>query len=369
MMGCLFLPATAPSAATDELRLYWQSLEGDGLNLTLSDCTQRLAGLKLALVVPMEVVTALTVELPTQKQRWLRKALPYTVEEWLTEDIESFHLALGEKNAEGLFAVRALDRQWLSDWLQRLEESGLHIAAIYLDADMLPLNGRTVLMQPERILIGGETDERMVVHPDAWAALQDRLSPFTPVETDSPYRMLAQGQQWAIDLAQEDFARAPERAWLGYAKPAALVLGLWLCLQMAFDIGQGWYYNQQSQQFHAASLASYRELFPEDSRIVNLRAQFDDHLQQGSFQGSALLMLLERFSSVMAEGDVSSLQVHEMAYSKSRGDLAVQMKAKDFSELDDLRQRLAATGLNVQMGSASREEQGVTARLIIGEGQ
>ena len=61
------------------------------------------------LVLPVEAVTACAVQLPTQKARWLRQALPFAVEELLAEDVEQFHLALGEPLADGrhrVFAVR-----------------------------------------------------------------------------------------------------------------------------------------------------------------------------------------------------------------------------------------------------------------------
>ena len=50
------------------------------------------------------------------------------------------------------------------------------------------------------------------------------------------------------------------------------------------------------------------------------------------------------------------------------GELALQLRADDFASLEQLRQRLLQAGLQVQLGSASREEQGVSARMVIGGG-
>jgi general secretion pathway protein L len=44
------------------------------------------------------------------------------------------------------------------------------------------------------------------------------------------------------------------------------------------------------------------------------------------------------------------------------------LHADDFAGLEQLRQRLQQAGLQVQLGSASREAQGVSARMIIGGG-
>jgi general secretion pathway protein L len=53
-------------------------------------------------------------------------------------------------------------------------------------------------------------------------------------------------------------------------------------------------------------------------------------------------------------------------FSEARGDLAMQVQAAGFAELERLRERLQDSGLAVQLGSASREGAGVSARVVIG---
>ena len=77
--------------------------------------------------------------------------------------------------------------------------------------------------------------------------------------------------------------------------------------------------------------------------------------------------MLELASGAIAEAK-SPLTVVQVDYSQIRGDLALQIRAKDFAELEQLRQRLVEGGLKVQLGSASREEQGITARVVLGGG-
>ncbi|MFP5340399.1 MAG: type II secretion system protein GspL, partial [Gammaproteobacteria bacterium] len=45
---------------------------------------------------------------------------------------------------------------------------------------------------------------------------------------------------------------------------------------------------------------------------------------------------------------------------------ALQVQAMDFPTLETLRRRLDETGQSVQLGSASREGDGVSARVVIG---
>ena len=61
------------------------------------------------------------------------------------------------------------------------------------------------------------------------------------------------------------------------------------------------------------------------------------------------------------------VQISQVDFSEVRGDLAMQVQAADFAELEGLRERLQNSGLAVQLGSASREGSGVSARVVIGE--
>jgi general secretion pathway protein L len=78
-----------------------------------------------------------------------------------------------------------------------------------------------------------------------------------------------------------------------------------------------------------------------------------------------LLGLLAQVSqAVVAEG--GQVQIRQVDFSESRGDLAMQVQAAGFAELERLRERLQDSGLAVQLGSASREADGVSARVVIG---
>src|SRR5690606_13399098 len=106
------------------------------------------------------------------------------------------------------------------------------------------------------------------------------------------------------------------------------------------------------------------ELFPADTRIVNLRAQFDDHLARSSGAQVGFMHLLERAASAVADG--TPVTVDRLDYNHTRGDLALEVRAADFAALEQLRQRLNEQGQSVQLGSASRDGDAVSARVVIG---
>ena len=107
-------------------------------------------------------------------------------------------------------------------------------------------------------------------------------------------------------------------------------------------------------------------MFAQDSKLINLRAQFDQHLAQSTGGDSPVLGLLAEVAAALQADGAALVQVNQLDYSATRGDLSLQLQAPDFAELERLRERLEESGLSVQMGSASREAEGVSARVVIG---
>ncbi|TXI33171.1 MAG: type II secretion system protein GspL [Aquipseudomonas alcaligenes] len=373
----LFLPPQACTQVAAELPV-WQ-VDGD-------ICSQRPfaealpdAARAWRLVLPVEAVTVCLVQLPTTKARWLQKALPFAVEELLAEDVEQFHLSVGGQLADGRHRVYAVRRAWLTDWLalcgsqppQRIE----------VDADLLSEEGSQLLCLGERWLLGGSGEARLALRGEDWPQLAElcpsprvaRVAPgqAAPVHVDEVHELAAPlawlaRQQAECNLAQGPFARRePSGHWARW-RPLAALLGLWLVLQWGFNLAQGWYLQREGERYAQASEALYRELFPEDSKLINLRAQFDQHLAEAQGGGQQqLLQLLDQAAAAIGE-EGARVQVQQLDFNAERGDLALNLQASDFSALESLRTRLQEAGLAVDMGSASREDIGVSARLVIG---
>ena len=178
-----------------------------------------------------------------------------------------------------------------------------------------------------------------------------------------PFVWLAQ-QPLRNNLAQGEFAVQSSGGQWQRWRPLLGLVGMWLVLQWGFNLAQAWHLQRQADEYAAASAALYKELFPQDSKLVNLRAQLDQHLQGSAGAGhNRLLGLLAQVSGAMVGGQV---QISQVDFSEVRGDLAMQVQAPGFAELERLRERLQESGLAVQLGSASREGAGVSARVVIG---
>lgn len=334
---------------------------------------------ELGLVLPMEHCSAFAVSLPTRKARWVAQALAYAVEELTAENVEELHLALGDEMDDGRVRVIAIQRHLLARWLHDLQALGLVVGAIHVDADMLPRDGSHVLFMGDRALLGGDSEARLVFASGDWP----ELAPMCPVPVhghgtlasapeplhdyqrlDDPYRFLAGGRGVALNLAQGEFAVRRDSGGLARWTSLALVAALVLLVQLGFNLFQAWSLERAANEYAEASRQLYSELFPEDLRIVNLRAQFDAHLAQAGGGGGAFLGMLDAVAQALEEE--LPVTIDQIEYSQARGDLALQVRASDFAVLEQLRQRLADGGQPVQMGSASRDSDGVSARVLLG---
>ncbi|MCQ4312240.1 type II secretion system protein GspL [Pseudomonas stutzeri] len=377
-MDCLFLPADCGARLGPDTQVYWLSGEGEGGWVTLATCAERALA-AVTLVLPAEVCSYFAVNLPTRKARWISQALAYAVEELLAESVDDLHLTHGDALEDGRRRVIAIRRQLLADWLEDLQALGLTIVAIHVDADLLPRDGTQLLFIDGRALLGGSPEARLAFDSNQWPDLAaqcpaPRHGHGTHAEApeplddyqqlDDPYRFLASGRAGALNLAQGDFAVQAAGSGLGQWKPVLIVLALVLAVQLVFNLIQAWSLDGQAERYAEASHALYTELFPEDRRIVNLRAQFDEHIGQSAGTSAGFMRLLDEVALAMAEG--IPVSISQLDYNEARGDLALQVRASDFAALEQLRQRLGETGESVQLGSASRDGDAVSARVVIG---
>jgi general secretion pathway protein L len=372
----VFLPPQAVAGADPELPV--RLVTGGRSRETVF--SQALAGLVTpwTLVLPVEAVTACAVVLPTQKARWLRQALPFAVEELLAEDVELFHLAVGEPLGEGRHRVFAVRRDWLDAWLSLCGEA--RPAHMRVDADLLPAAATGLAALDGRWLLGGAAATRLALHAEDWSQVADacpaprrayvnELS--APPQGMDEVVLLDDVHAWlaevprGCDLAQGEYAiRHGGEGWLRW-RPVLAIVGLWLLLQWGFNLVQSWQLQRSGDAYASASEALYRQLFPDDQRLINLRAQFDQHLAEGGEAQGRLLGLLGRASEALADGG-AQVRVQSLDFSESRGDVALQLQAPGFEALEQLRERLISAGLAVDLGSASREDDGVSARMVIG---
>ena len=118
--------------------------------LSLAAAVGRTA--KVILVAPATQILLAEPELPPGTGVRLARAVPFALEEQLTEDVDQLVFALGKRRASGGTPVAVVSRSVLQGWLAELSAAGMTPAAVYADMSLLPLEPG-----PERSLAGAWT--------------------------------------------------------------------------------------------------------------------------------------------------------------------------------------------------------------------
>lgn len=361
-LPCLFLPAWCSASLQDDLQVSWSDGQ-QAAQLSLREALATLKGRTIALIVPVEHVASCAVSLPAGSRHWQLKALPYALEPLLAEEVEGMHLVLGERLDDGQHRVVVIKHALLEAWLRHLRENGVRVSAIHVDADLLPNELASLCWDSERCLLADANGLRLALAPAQLPAVLQRLQgicrvfharddvPLLSAGTKVDLQMFDGAQSaWmagqrprALNLAQGAFAPASSLR-LHHWKPVVWALAAVLLAQLAFDGAQAWLLNQQAAGYRQANEAIYKGLFPQDQRIVDLKAQFDQHLRQGS-SATQLQALLAAVAEAMPA--TAEVQLRRMHYQAGQGELLLQLQG-EHSALQRLQQGLQARQLRVK---------------------
>lgn len=365
-MNSLFLPPEAAWQHSPSLDVVWVA-DDQLIECTVDEVAAHLTG-PWQLIVPVEAVTAGAVSLPKTRGRWQAQALAFAVEEQLAEDVERLHLALGERLSDGRHRVMAVNRQWLSQWL---EQFPVKPKAIYVDADLLPAQGAQLCWSQQRWLLGGESEARVGLSDEDWWVIRDLcgadIHAYGPsdktLEGVAQYSVLLESERWlaaqtgGCNLAQGEFAQGSKGNLWARFRPLAMVAAVCLGLQVLLNTAQSWYWENAALAYQQASVELYQTLFPQDTRIVNLKAQFDQHLAHRA--AGDLLGALQQLA------DSQSVRVQSLRLDQQG--LQIRAFAPSMAELEQAREALLATGLMVEIDAARAQGSGVSAVLKVGD--
>jgi len=331
--AALLLPADAPAQLS--LEMVVQCLDASGCHtLALAAALSHLGTRPVVLVLAQEQVSFHTPQLPRARRGLQQQALAFAVEPALAQPLEAVHLATGQALAEGRWLVAAMDRALLAGWCGQLAAGGLRLAAIHVDADLLPGQGLRGVHLADRCLLADDQGLRLAFPPALWPQIRDQLdgpvqwleSPvqldtvsvapvsasLPPVFASALLPVLLPQRATALDLAQGAFAvRRPgsARRW----RPLAAALAAGLLLHLGSVLVQGLLYGKQAQMYQQAN----QELFGAvagDQRVVDLRQQFDT-LRAQQLASRDVLAMLERINQQL------SLPLQALAYQSQSGKL------------------------------------------------
>lgn len=429
----LFLKPLSPQEIGEEYLFDWALYDYTGQRLAnettkgLSSITQVLmqSGVQSADVVvfwPAISAFAGHVNLPSAQARYVQQALPFAVEEMLAQDLDSVHLAHGDKTKNGSYPVIGVDKPAFAALFDLFDdEELLELKQIILDADSLALGGydlclalshdAVLLKSAGHQMIGLESrnlipylDSLLSKKSDEEVEEQDKLwrvKLFVADGAEEQVRMtIAQLQQYSqfdldienasltqfellcesyvhqashrINLCQGAFKRvsvqnAQWKRWQGVA--ALLLIGF--AMQLSVFVGKGYVLNQEASEISEAAVAEYKKLVPgkasmsPDKLARVIKGKLNQAKQAGGAEIGFLDLLGEAGYQYQQSPAKSQFSFKSLNYNAQRGELVIELHAKTFEQLNSFKQAIVDAGLEAKIGSSVQENDYFRGRISV----
>ena len=383
----------------------WLSLDNEGrpqgsiYTGTLADAASEASGQRVVVLVSGAAGLLTRVSIPVRGRQRLLRAVPYALEEQLSEEVDNLHFAVGTTQEDGAWPVAVFSKQFMDSLTADFLEAGLDVQQVIPEILALPNNGEetSVLVENDVALVrtgkssgfavdsdnlgimlaARMTDEEAGLQPLHLFVSKDELRPDmaeyvgeTLVEpfAGDPLNVFARGlENGSINLLQGAYSRSGN--WATLLRPWRATAALLLAGIILSNVVMGIDYfrlSRESEQLHAQIEKTFREALPEIQRIVNPRIQMQqqlDALQRRQGTGGGFLSLLGQSGSVLK--GMQGVQVSGATFRAGR--LDVDLTVSNLQLLDELKQALMKSGrLSVEIQSATTgQDQRVQSRLRI----
>jgi general secretion pathway protein L len=404
-----------PPAGQEETE--WLTLDENGAptptrqrgSLTLAAAVWRTG--KVVVLAPSTQILLAEPELPPGTGAKLARAVPFALEEQLTEDVDLLSFAIGRRRGKGGTPVAAVSRSVLQGWLAELTAAGLDPQAIYPDISLMPENpGQTVLwLEKERLAVRrpgalpfavelSPVREALVVagviadplesaaEPklkesailyvtrEDWARVQgefeDLLEDFAALKVqllaDGPLPWLARGtgNPDAVNLLQGEFSRTADYGarWHQWRMAAALAAAL-LVVHVAAQALQIRQAKRESAALDGEISQIFSSAMPGDA-LTDPRRQMQSKLERIRKSGAGpqyFLRTLQTLSGALAVTPKTTISA--LSYRDDSLDMTVS--APSLAALSQLTQFVGKEGLAAEIQSSNPVAAGVEAHLHV----
>jgi general secretion pathway protein L len=399
----------------------WLTLEESGQPATakqrgpLSLAAAVARSAKVVVLAPATQILLAEPELPPGSGIRLARAVPFALEEQLTEDVHELCFALGRRQPNGRTPVAVVSRSVLQAWLAELTGAGIEPAAIYADISLVPENpGQTVLwleknrlavrrpgalpfaveLTPvaEALIVAGvirdplaqpseETTEPsplesavLYVTREDWALVQGDFealsSQFASLKvqllTDGPLPWLVRDlpTTHAVNLLQGEFARTTDYGarWHRW-RTAAILAGALAAAHVAAAALQIHQANRETRQLEAEIQQIFSQTMPGET-LQDPRRQMQSRLDRIRHSGPGpeyFLRTLDALSAALAatpKTKIDSLSYREQA-------LDMKVTAPNLAALSQLSQLVGKHGLSAEIQSSTPADDGVEAHMQV----
>jgi general secretion pathway protein L len=359
------------------------------------------ASVKVCGILAGEQVLLTSITVPSKPTRQIVQAVPYLAEEQLASDVEDCFFAIGKRTGDEL-NIAVVDRAWFEGILDSLKAVNLsplvmaveaellsssEQSAIYIDAERAHLllsahkGLSTEIDQLSQLvtLASPELTETVNVvrfaddHPKVDLVLDEiaTLDTLNLVQESQPGSCLEymanRINSSRLDMLQGPYAvrkkQGESGSWLKTVVWATLgVLIFQFCLMLA----EGIYVNNQAEALATESEELYRSVYPNDKNISNMRRRWNGHL--GQVNTSAKTDFMGLLSQAAGPIRANGLEIQNINYNESRGDLVFQLEAQRSEQLMLYVERLSGQGMDAEIGTISQDDGRVRGSIRIRSG-
>lgn len=370
----------------------------------LGKLTEHAQNRDVRVLVPSCDVTMKTVPLPGKFNRQLQTALPFMLEDDLTEDVDQLFFAIGDKTTiEGKPAIEVaiVARQLMQDWLSWLSAAQIHSNVFVPDALCLPFN--------ENGTCGIELNHQWLVRTSSWhcdnidsvwfddyiklsasqfVAAQPEESEdkftfythspclsegedLTVVEeaAELPLKLLMQNlKSNSFNLLQGDFVLKKEgsKLWKTW-KSAAVIAAVAILLQLAYRGAVAWQLGSQVDAEKALFVSQFKKAFPGDRTRTNLiERQLKNRLKAtkgGSGGENGFLAMLQDVAPLLR--DNQGFVPNSFKFDAKRNEIRFQATGDGFQSFEKFKSAAQKLGFTVQQGSLNNDENKVVGAISI----
>src|ERR1700676_3911722 len=376
-------------------------------SLTLAAAVSRTG--KVVALAPATQILLAEPELPPGSGVKLARAVPFALEEHLTEDIDQLSFAIGRRRPNGLTPVAAVSRTVLQGWISELNAAGLEPLAVYPDISLMPENpGQTVLwlekgrlavrrpgalpfaveLSPvsEALVVAGviadpldTTSEPKVpesavlyITREDWAHVQNEFEQLIERFDSLKVQLLPDGAlPWlaralattdAVNLLQGEFARVTNfgARWRQWRTAAALAVGL-LAVHVAAQALQIRQAKHETAALDGQIASVFSAAMPGEV-IQDPRRQLQSRLDRIHKSGASPEYFL-RTMKILGDAMAVTPKTTIDALSYREESLDMKVSAPSLAALSQLSQFIGKQGMTAEIQSSTPVANGVEAHL------
>lgn len=399
-----------PDSFTSEQEplVHWWRLERDSAILDaghdgLGALRQRFPGERMRALVPPGAVTLYRVAIPVRRAAAVRAALPYALEDQVSQELEELHFVAGPRRPDDRFAAAVVEHRAMQEWQELFLEHGWRLEAMsplsaahadLPDPGVLRIQSSPWPGRPPEVIVTADDQEpvflelsllpfwlrrRLAERGEGQQCVElvgvnpEQLGDFEHAETT-----VSEGDPRAVQLAvlRRLVTQKPDLNLLSgpYAvgmvtppwrrmRPTLIAAGVLLGVLLAQLAAEWIILSSERDRLYQAIDRQFDTALP-NSRRVDPVTQFRQALEGGGAAPSDRGMgpLLYDVLAVARAGGTAQIR----QFRATPTEIEVEIHLPSFAELETIRGNLASRpGLRETLQGADSGTEGVTARLKI----